>query len=212
MAPATRVLLADDPPVYLDGLAAAIGRASDLDLVATCSDGPQALERLRSAPPDVAVLDLSMPRMGARGILEELAGEGLPCPVLVLSVHLGGQEVHDCLSLGASGYVAKDADRAEICDAIRAVAAGRTVVSGEALASMSAELQHRRTAETGLLTPREGEILGMLAKGTSAPDIAAQLHLSTATVKTHLHNLYEKLDVSDRAAAVAAGMRRGLIR
>ena len=89
--------------------------------------------------------------------------------MLVLSVHLGGQEVHDCLSLGASGYVAKDADRAEICDAIRAVAAGRTIVSGEALTSMSAELQHRRTAETGLLTPREGEILGMLARARRRP-------------------------------------------
>jgi two-component system nitrate/nitrite response regulator NarL len=198
--------------VYLDGLAAAIERASDLELIATCSDGAQALERIRTEPPDVAVLDLSMPRLGAKEVLEELAEAGLPCPVLVLSVHLGGEEVHDCLSLGASGYVAKDADRAEICDAIRGVAAGRTVVSGEALTSMTAELQHRRTAERGLLTPREGEILDLLAAGSSAPDIAARLHLSTATVKTHLHHLYDKLDVSDRAAAVAEGMRRGLIR
>jgi two-component system, NarL family, nitrate/nitrite response regulator NarL len=212
MAAATRVLLADDHPVYLDGLAAAIERTTDLELVATCTDGAQALDTIRNDAPDVAVLDLSMPRMGARGVLEELAPDGLPCAVLVLSVSLGGEEVHECLSLGASGYVAKDADRSEICDAIRAVAAGRTVVSGEALASMTAELQHRRAAESGLLTPREGEILGLLAAGASAPDIAGRLHLSTATVKTHLHNLYEKLDVSDRAAAVAEGMRRGLIR
>jgi two-component system, NarL family, nitrate/nitrite response regulator NarL len=210
--PATRVLLADDHPVYLDGLAAAIERASDLELVATCTDGAQTLERLRSEPPDVAVLDLSMPRGGAKEVLQELAETGLPCQVLVLSVHLGGEAVHECLSLGAAGYVAKDADRAEICDAIRGVAAGRTVLSGEALTSMSAELQTRRTAEQGRLTPREGEILGRLAAGASAPDIAASLHLSTATVKTHLHNLYEKLEVSDRAAAVAEGMRRGLIR
>jgi DNA-binding NarL/FixJ family response regulator len=78
--------------------------------------------------------------------------------------------------------VAKDADRAEICDAIRGVAAGRTVVSGEALTSMSAELRHRRTAEQGVLTPREEEILGLLATGASAPDIGARLHVSTATV------------------------------
>jgi two-component system, NarL family, nitrate/nitrite response regulator NarL len=208
----TRVLLADDHPVYLDGLAAAIDRAADLELVATCSDGVQALERIRADSPDVAVLDLSMPRLGAKEVLQELADSGLPCPVLVLSVHLGGEAVHDCLSLGATGYVAKDADRAEICEAIRGVAGGRTVVSGEALASMSVELQQRRAAEQGRLTPREAEILGLLAGGASAPEIAAQLHLSTATVKTHLHHLYEKLDVSDRAAAVAEGMRRGLIR
>jgi two-component system nitrate/nitrite response regulator NarL len=198
--------------VYLDGLAAAVERASDLELVATCRDGLEALERIRSEPPDVAVLDLSMPRLTAQGVLEELAATGLPCKVLVLSVHLGGEAVHACLSLGASGYVSKDADRAEICEAIRGVAAGRTILSGEALTSMSAELQHRRTAEQGVLTPREGEILDMLATGASAPDIAARLHLSTATVKTHLHNLYDKLGVSDRAAAVAEGMRRGLIR
>jgi two-component system nitrate/nitrite response regulator NarL len=204
--------LADDHPVYLDGLAAAIERADDLELVATCRDGVQALDRIRSDPPDVAVLDLSMPRLGAHEVLEELGEAGMPCRVIVLSVHVAGDAVHDCLSLGATGYVVKDADRAEICDAIRGVAQGRTVVSGEALASMTVELQQRRTAEQGRLTPREGEILEMLAAGASAPDIAARLHLSTATVKTHLHNLYEKLDVSDRAAAVAEGMRRGLIR
>jgi two-component system nitrate/nitrite response regulator NarL len=210
--PATRVLLADDHPVYLDGLAAAIERAGDLELVATCRDGVQALARIRSESPDVAVLDLSMPRLGAQEVLQELAEAGLPCRILVLTVHLGGEQVHDCLSLGASGYLAKDADRSEICDAIRGVAAGRTIVSGEALASVRAELQHRRAAEHGMLTPREGEILDLLSGGASAPDIAARLHLSTATVKTHLHNLYDKLGVSDRAAAVAEGMRRGLIR
>jgi two-component system nitrate/nitrite response regulator NarL len=206
------VLVADDHPVYLDGLAAAIERAGDLELVASCRDGAQALDRIRRERPDVAVLDLSMPRLGAAEVLQELADDALPCRVLVLTVHLGGEQVHQCLSLGASGYMAKDADRTEICDAIRGVAAGRTIVSGEALASMSAELQHRRSAEHGLLTAREGEILGLLADGASAPDIASRLHLSTATIKTHLHHLYDKLGVSDRAAAVAEGMRRGLIR
>ena len=120
--------------------------------------------------------------------------------------------MHECVSLGAAGYLAKDTDRAEICEAIRAVAQGRVVLSGEAQAAMAAELQHRRAAEREQLSPREREILDLLAVGASAPDIAGRLYLSTATVKTHLHNLYRKLDVSDRAAAVAEGMRRGLIR
>jgi two-component system nitrate/nitrite response regulator NarL len=208
---ATRVLVADDHPVYLDGLAAAIERTDDLELVATCRNGQEALERLRSDPPDVAVLDLRMPRLGAEAILTELAGE-LPCPVLVLSVHVDGNDVHECISLGAAGYIAKDADRSEICDAIRNVAAGRTVLSGEAATGMASTLQHRRAVPHGLLTDREGEVLNLLSTGASAPDIASQLHLSAATVKTHLHNLYAKLGVSDRAAAVAEGMRRGLIR
>jgi len=206
----TRVLVADDHPVYLDGLAAAVNRANDLELVATCRNGQEALEQLRADPPDVAVLDLRMPRLGAKAVLTELQGE-LPCPVLVLSVHVEGDDVHECISLGASGYIAKDADRSEICDAIRNVAAGQTVLSTDAAAGIATALQHRHAVQAGLLTDREGEVLGLLATGASAPDIASQLHLSAATVKTHLHNLYAKLGVSDRAAAVAEGMRRGLI-
>jgi two-component system nitrate/nitrite response regulator NarL len=208
----TRVLVADDHPVYLDGLAAAIERAQDLELTATCRNGEEALNTIRDDPPDVAVLDLRMPRLTAQAVLAELQQDGgLPCQVLVLSVHTEGDDIHDCLSLGASGYVAKDADRSEICDAIRSVSAGRTVLSSEALNSMASELQQRRTAQQGLLTARETEILTMLATGASAPYIAGRLHLSPATIKTHLHNLYSKLGVSDRAAAVAEGIRRGLI-
>jgi two-component system, NarL family, nitrate/nitrite response regulator NarL len=207
-----RVLIADDHPIYIDGLAGAIKRADDLELVATCRDGAEALERIHAERPDVAVLDLRMPRLDAAAILGELAADGAPCRVLVLSVHVGGEAVHECLSLGAAGYIPKDAHRAEICDAIRAIAAGRTVLSSAAQAAMATELAQRRSAPSSLLSGRESEVLGLLASGASAPDIAAQLHLSIATVKTHLHNLYEKLEVSDRAAAVAEGMRRGLIR
>lgn len=207
----TRVVVADDHPVYLDGLAAAIERTVDLELVATCRDGTEALDLIRSERPDVAVLDLRMPRLGAKEVLEELAVEGLRCSVLVLSVHVTGEEVHECVSLGASGYISKEADRSEICDAVRTIAAGRTVLSSDVQTSMAAELQQRRAGAHSVLTARESEILGLLAAGASAPDIGGRLHLSTATVKTHLHNLYEKLGVNDRAAAVAEGMRRGLI-
>jgi two-component system nitrate/nitrite response regulator NarL len=211
--PATRVLIADDHPIYIDGLAAAIERTDDLELIGKCRDGAEALAQIKADAPDVAVLDLRMPRLDATDVLEELtAGDGPPCRVLVLSVHVGAGEVHECVSLGASGYLAKDTDRAEICEAIRAVAQGRIVLSDDAQAAMAAELQHRRAVEREQLTAREREILDLLAVGASAPDIAAQLYLSTATVKTHLHNLYRKFDVSDRAAAVAEGMRRGLIR
>ena len=123
-----------------------------------------------------------------------------------------GSEIHECLSRGAAGYIAKDADRAEICEAIRGIASGRTVLSGEVMASMATELQQRHTGAHGLLTPRERDPRHARRRRLCSPDIAARLQLSTATVKTHLHNLYVKLDVSDRAAAVGEGMRRGLIR
>jgi two-component system nitrate/nitrite response regulator NarL len=208
----TRVLVADDHPIYLDGLARAIQRTDDLDLVAACRDGGEALRRICADAPDVAVLDLRMPSLTARAVLEELSAAEMACAVLVLSAYAAGDEVHECLSLGAAGYIAKEADRSSICEAIRSVALGRTVLSSDVQASVSAELQRRRLRSRGLLSPRETEVLGMLAGGVTAAEIAGELHLTTATVKTHLHRLYEKLGVSDRAAAVAEGMRRGLIR
>jgi two-component system nitrate/nitrite response regulator NarL len=208
---AIRVLIADDHPVYLDGLAAAIEDAPDLQVVASCRDGIEALERIRSDDPDVAVLDLHMPGLAAQRVLEELPAPARRCAVLILTVDVAGEAIHDCLSLGASGYIDKRSGRAEICDAVRAVAAGGSVLSSRVQASVTAELQHRHDSMPEPLSPRELEILGLLATGASAPDIASALYLSTSTVKTYLHHLYEKLGVSDRAAAVAVGMRRGLI-
>jgi two-component system nitrate/nitrite response regulator NarL len=207
-----RVLIAEDHPVYLEGLAAAIESAVDLELALACDDGARALEGIRSRAPDVAVLDLRLPVLDAREVLEQLVDSGGACPVLILSAHLEGEEIIECVELGANGYLAKDATRADILDAIRAVAHGRTVISGDAQASMAEGIRRRRLGGPDLLTAREQEVLGMLASGASAPEIARRLFLSPATVKSHLHNVYEKLGVSDRAAAVAEGMRRGLIR
>jgi two-component system, NarL family, nitrate/nitrite response regulator NarL len=204
-----RVLVADDHPIYIDGLAAAIAYADDLELVATCGDGTAAFAHIRAEAPDVAVLDLRMPGLSVQALLQELAGE---CAVLILSVHLSGDEVHECLSLGAAGYVAKEADRGDILEAIRRVARGGTVLSRDVQSSMAAELRLRRSGAHHLLSPREREILDLLTTGATTPEIAGRLYLSAATVKTHLHHLYEKLGVSDRAAAVAEGLRRGLIR
>jgi two-component system, NarL family, nitrate/nitrite response regulator NarL len=198
-----RVLVADDHPLYLEGLARAIERAEDLELVGTCRNGADALQRIRDETPDVAVLDLRMPRLTAQEILEELAGTGAATSVLILSAHTGGDEVHECLSLGAAGYIAKDSERGEVCEAIRRVADGRTILSIDVQASVSAALRERHDRGHALLSPRETEVLGLLAQGTTANEIARTLHLTTATVKTHLHRLYEKLGVSDRGAAVA---------
>jgi two-component system nitrate/nitrite response regulator NarL len=206
-----RVLLAEDHPVYLEGLSAAIHAAADLDLALVCDDGALALDGIRAQQPDVAVLDLRLPVLTAREVLAQLAEEGPPTRVLILSAHLEGEAIVECLELGATGYMAKDATRADILDAIRTVASGQAVISTEAQTHMAEEIRRRAQSTQEALSAREQQILGLLAEGTSAPDIARQLYLSPATVKTHLHNVYEKLGVSERAAAVAEGMRRGLI-
>jgi two-component system nitrate/nitrite response regulator NarL len=206
-----RVLLAEDHPVYLEGLSAAIRAAADLDLALVCDDGALALDGIRAQQPDVAVLDLRLPVLTAREVLAQLAEEGPPTRVLILSAHLEGEAIVECLELGATGYMAKDATRADILDAIRTVASGQAVISTEAQTHMAEEIRRRAQSTQEALSAREQQILGLLAEGASAPDIARQLYLSPATVKTHLHNVYEKLGVSERAAAVAEGMRRGLI-
>jgi two-component system, NarL family, nitrate/nitrite response regulator NarL len=199
-----RVLVADDHPVYLDGLTAAIGRAADLELVASCEDGRDALDSIRSLAPDVAVLDLKMPHLDALDVLDALDREASATRVLVLTAFPDGDAVHRALSTGAAGYIVKEEPRARICEASRAV------IGQAAQTEMASELRNRRDAPT--LTRREREILQMLGDGLTAREIADRLVLGTATVKTHLHHLYEKLGVTDRAAAVAVAMRRGLLR
>ena len=206
-----RVLIADDHPVFRDGVAAALRRQEDFDLVAECETADEAAERIRELHPDVAVLDNRMPGTATRDVIAALASEGSPTKILMLSAHDDGENVVAALEAGASGYLTKDSDRSEIIEAVRRVAGGGTVIAVEVQAAVAERLRSGASSPRGLLTEREREVLGHLAAGRSAPQIAEILFLSPTTVKTHLGNLYEKLGVSDRAAAVAEAMRRGLI-
>jgi two-component system nitrate/nitrite response regulator NarL len=207
----TRVLVADDHPLYREGVVRAIKERPDLELVCECDDGRAALEEIRRLEPDVALLDVKMPELDGTAVLNAVDREKLPTRIAFLSAYLDAPVVYTAVAGGAAAYLSKEADRQEICDAIAAVARGQTVFAAEAQAGIAQEVRMRREDGRPALSAREQEVLALTAKGRSAPQIAEQLYLSTATVKTHLQRLYEKLGVSDRAAAVAEAMRRGLL-
>lgn len=206
------VIIADDHPLYREGLARAVSSRPDLDLIGESGDGREALEMIRRLTPDVAVLDVHMPGLEGVDVVEAAKRDQLTTRVLMLSAAIDSALVYGAVAAGAAGYWSKSADRTVICDAIAAVARGESVLDPALQAGVFTEIHSREVDdERPVLTQREREILELIARGMTAPAIGRELFLSPATVKTHLGHLYEKLGVGDRAAAVAEAMRRGLL-
>jgi two-component system, NarL family, nitrate/nitrite response regulator NarL len=212
MAAAVKVLVADDHPIYREGIVRAIKERSDLELLGEASDGREALERITDLRPDVAVLDIRMPGLDGIQVLNALRRDGVETQVLFLSAFMEPELAYKTVAGGAKGYLSKESSRKDVCEAIVAIARGETAYAGEVQSQLARELEQReRTGGPPKLSAREREVLNLIAEGFSAPDIGKQIHVSTTTVKSHLRSLYEKLGVSDRAAAVAEAMRRGLL-
>jgi two-component system, NarL family, nitrate/nitrite response regulator NarL len=205
-----KVIVADDHPVYRKGLVDAIKQRPALELVGEAETGAQALEAIQTSRPDVAVLDMKMPDLDGMDVMKAVARDGLGCRVLFLSAYLESGTVYQALEVGARGYMSKDSEAEAICDGIAAVARGQMVLGPEGQDAIGEEIRLRTPAAVSPLSQRERQILALTADGHSASAIAAQLYLSPATVKTHLQRIYQKLGVSDKAAAVAEAMRRGV--
>ena len=207
----TTVLVADDHPLYREAVARAVGARADLELVGVAGDGDEALAIIRDHQPAVAVLDVRMPALGGVAVLEAIARAGLATRVVLLSADVDGETVYTAVASGVGAYLSKATSGDRICDVVAAVARGEVVLPDEVQAGLAAQIQARNRPAAPLLTTRENEVLVLIADGLSAPAIGARLHLSPATIKSHLRTLYEKLGVSDRAAAVAEAMRRGML-
>lgn len=205
------VVVADDHPVYREGLTRAIGQRADLELVGEASDGRAALDTIKDLRPAVALLDVKMPGLDGLQVLHAIRRDDLRTAVVLVSAHAAEDLVYQSIAGGASGFVGKQADRDEICDTVAAAARGEVRLPPEIQGQLVRQIQLRAENDAPRLTTREREVLTMIADGLSAPDIAERLTLSPATVKSHLQTLYEKLDVNDRAAAVATAMRAGLL-
>ena len=205
-----RVVVADDHPIYRDGIAAALEACDDLEVVACCSGGGEALAAI-VAGAEVALVDCSMPGLDGVELAARVVAERLPTRVLLISAFIDRERVTRALEAGAAGYLAKESSRADICEAVRRVGRGESVIGKEVQTIVVEHMRAAAQRPQHLLTPREAEILVLLAQGLSTAQIADRLVLGTATIKTHLHHVYDKLGVRDRAAAVAEGMRRGLL-
>jgi two-component system nitrate/nitrite response regulator NarL len=207
----TGVVVADDHPLYRRAVTEAIKSRADLEFVAEAGDGRAVLEIIRAEQPDVALLDIRMPELDGLEVLNAVVRDNLPTRIVFLTAHVDSASAYAAVGAGAAGYLAKEASAETICDAIAAVSRGETVLAPEVQAGIAREIRLRSGEERPVLTGREREILALTADGHSAPDIAEKLTLSPTTVRTHLQHLYDKLGVSDRAAAVAEAMRRGLL-
>jgi two-component system, NarL family, nitrate/nitrite response regulator NarL len=213
MPPArVQVVVADDHPLFREGIERAVRERPDLELVASAADGREALARIRELTPRVAVLDMRLPGLDGLQVLNAVTRDALHTRVLILSASGDPELVYRAVQGGAAGYFRKEADRQAILDAIAAVARGATVIEPGLQAGVFDQISDRATSEDRpILTAREREVLTLMAEGASGPQIADRLIIALPTVKTHQARLYEKLGVSDRAAAVAEAMRRGLL-
>ncbi len=206
----TRVLVADDHPVYRSGLVAAIRERPDLAVAAECEDGEDAVAAVRELRPDVALLDVRMRRLDGVGALERLGGARSPARVVFLSAFGEGEVVARALAAGAAGFLSKEAEREDICDALVAAARGEIVLSPSLQSGVLRELQ--RPAPDGVrLSRREADVMRLTARGLTGPQIGLRLGIAPSTVKTHLRRVYAKLGVGDRATMVAEAMRCGLL-
>jgi two-component system, NarL family, nitrate/nitrite response regulator NarL len=206
------VLVADDHPIYREGIVRAIKERPDLELVGEAADGRHALEEIKRLGPAVAVLDIRMPGLDGTQVLSALRRDGVETEVLFLSAFMEPELAYKTVAAGAKGYLSKESSRQEVCEAITTIARGGTALAAEVQAGLASEIRDReRGGGPPRLSEREQQVLRLIAEGLSAPEIGKRIQLGTTTVKSHLHSLYEKLGVSDRAAAVAEAMRRGLL-
>jgi DNA-binding NarL/FixJ family response regulator len=203
-----RLLIVDDHPVVRDGLSGMFAADPGFEVVGEAADGEAGVRLAEARRPDVVLMDLRMPGMDGVTAITELARRGIDVRVLVLTTYDTDSYVLPAIEAGATGYLLKDAPRAELIRAVRAAAQGQAVLSP----AVANRLMNRlRTPTAGPLSQRELEVLELVATGNTNRETAAKLFISEATVKTHLLNIYAKLGVSDRASAVAEAFNRRLL-
>ena len=200
-----RVLAVDDHPLLREGIAALISTEEDMELIGEASNGREALDLFRKCHPDVTLMDLQMPEMNGIDAIGAIRSEFPDARIIVLTTQPGDVQVFRALKAGARAYLSKVMLRRELLDTIRAVHAGQKRLSGEAAAEIA---EH---AADDALTPREIDVLRLVAVGNANKEIGALLSLTEVTVKSHVKNILAKLGANDRTHAVTIALKRGII-
>jgi len=204
--PKIRVLLADDHPMVRDGIKANLKPQRDIIVVAEANDGVEALALIKEHLPDVVILDLRMPRMDGLDVIGAVNESKLPVKVIIMTTFESEEDINRSMKAGARGYLLKDSTQGEILDAIRRVNVGEIYLPARIVQKVAEGFRKQA------LSPREMEVLQCVAAGKSNKEIGVQLFIAERTVKSHVKNVLEKLDVPGRTAAIREAAHRGLVR
>jgi DNA-binding NarL/FixJ family response regulator len=204
-----RIVIADDHGVVRSGLKLLLDRQSDIEVVAEAEDGIEALETVIAQKPDVVILDVAMPRMTGIQATHEIKKQAPDTQVLILSMHDDERYLYEALRAGASGYVLKSAAGEDLLDAVRAAARGEPFLTPSAQQTLIRDFLAR--GEQPELTPREQEVVKLIAEAHTNKEIASILHLSEKTVESHRANVLQKLGMRDRVELVRYAIRHGLV-
>jgi len=200
-----RVLVVEDHNVVRQGLVALLNLVEGIDVVGEAADGEEAITQFRSHKPDVTLIDLRLPKLAGVEVIQQVRSESPQARFVVLTTYDGDEDIYRALKSGAKAYLLKGMTTEELITTIREVHAGRSHIP----AAIAERLAERMGTED--LTPREAEVLEQIVSGKSNKEIATELAISEATVKTHINTLLSKLGVADRTQAATAAIRRGIV-
>jgi NarL family two-component system response regulator LiaR len=209
-----RVLVVDDHKVVREGMQFLLEQESDMQVVGQCSDGREAVEAVARLLPSVVLLDLLMPGLDGLNALRQIKAESPTTQVVILTSHTGEEHMFNAIKAGATSYLIKTAGAREVIDAVRAAADGESLLDPSVAARVLEELRgpsRQGPSPVNHLTPREAEVLTLVARGRSNRAIGDQLFIGEETVKTHISNILAKLHLADRTQAAIYALRKGLV-
>ncbi|NMA34446.1 MAG: response regulator transcription factor [Clostridiaceae bacterium] len=210
-----KVLIADDHPLFRQGIKQILELEKDITVVAQASNGSEAVQLARELAPDVILMDINMPGTGGLQAIEEIKGENINSRIIVLTIHEDREYLIKTLQMGAEGYVLKDAEPSVLIDAIRSVYLGQSYIQPNMTKELVMEfnritLHSRDKYGENRLTTREREVLKLIAEGMINKEIATRLYISEKTVKNHVSNIFRKLNVSDRTQAAIYALKNNI--